>query len=161
MTTPAQQAKQGARLTQKLWVPVVLIAGFLLGEVIYTLIILEQSPYAGGSKGPPFGFPYGPNHFPYFERDPSFQFHVVLTTLEVVLLVSLVTVYARMYVETKASFSLGLVIFLGALLIQALLSYPILLGFIGPIYLGPGLTSEFADVVTVCAYTIFLYLSLE
>jgi hypothetical protein len=161
MTSPPQAKERGPRFAQKLWVPVVLIVGFLLGELIYTIIITEQSPYTGGRQGPPFGFPYGPNHFPYFERDPSFQFHVVLTTLEVALLVALVAVYARMYVQTKASFSLGLVVFLGALLIQALLSYPILLGFIGPIYLGPGLTSEFADVVTVCAYTVFLYLSLE
>jgi hypothetical protein len=48
-----------------------------------------------------------------------------------------------------------------ALLVEALVSYPLLIGYYGPVSLEPGLSSPSADVFTVCAYAVFLYLSLE
>jgi hypothetical protein len=142
---------------QKLWVPVVIIIGFLLGEVISYYSTETEQISCYGLRCPPFGF----GQFPHFENDPTIQFHIVLTTISIALLVALLLVYVRMYAETKANFSLGLVVVLFALLLQALLSYPIVIGFIGSVNLGPGLSSQFADVFTVCAYAIFLYLSLE
>ncbi len=138
--------------TQKLWVPVVIIAGLAIGESISYL--------STGSEeyGPPWG---GFGYFPHFRTDPVLQSHVVLTTVEVALLLALVTIYVRMYAQTRASFSLGLVVMLFALLVEALLSYPVVIGYYGPVSLEPGLSSPSADVFTVCAYAVFLYLSLE
>jgi hypothetical protein len=143
-----------------LWVPAVVAIGLLMGEVISYFSTEQESPcspYHGGPACGPFGF----NQFPRFENEPTIQFHIMLTTVSIALLVALLVVYVRMYAQTKANFSLGLVVVLFALLVQALLSYPIVIGFVGAVYLGPGLSSQFADVFTVCAYAIFLYLSLE
>jgi hypothetical protein len=76
-------------------------------------------------------------------------------------LVALVVVYVKMYRETKANFSLGLVIMLGALLLHSLISYPLLLVREGQIPIGPGEFLSTADIFMVVAYAVFLYLSLE
>ncbi len=159
---PSPQDRMGLS-RQKLWVPIVLIVGFLLGEAISYLSTQPQPACFGGfpGEGGPCGGQFGFNRFPRFTDDPTIQFHIILTTISIALLVALVVVYVRMYMETKANFSLGLVVVLFALLVQALLSYPLVIGFIGVVYLGPGLSSQFADVFTLCAYIVFLYLSLE
>lgn len=139
---------------QKLWVPVVLFIGLVIGE----LISIATAQPAG------FEFWQGPNGMFYFHQlppDPAFGYHVILTTIEVALLVSLVVIYARMYAETKANFALGLVVVLVALFLQAVLSYPILEDLIVTPQIEPGFWSPVADVVSICAYTVFLYLSLE
>ena len=139
--------------SQKLWAPVLVVIGLALGELIsYFTSRPPQYSYFPG----PGGF-----YFPHLQSSPLLQFHVVLTTVEVVLLVSLVVVYVRMYTQTRANFSLGLVIVLVALLLEALLSYPLIIGYYGTVSLEPGLSSPSADIFTVCAYAIFLYLSLE
>lgn len=143
----------GGRHVQKLWVPIVLIIGFVFGELISFGTTTQGPPGPGGSG--PFGY------FRPFPTDPLFGFHIVFTTIEMALLVSLVIIYTRMYVETKANFALGLVVVLGALLVQGLLSYPILDDLIGQVSLGPGFSSPAADLISICAYAVFLYLSLE
>jgi hypothetical protein len=136
---------------QKLWVPVVLLVGLVAGEVISSVI---QQPYRRIGGGPfPFPHPFPP--------DPLFGYHVIFTTVEVALLIALVVIYTRMYIETKANFALGLVVVLAALLLQAILSYPILDSFFFIQTIQPGFWSQAADMVAICAYTIFLYLSLE
>jgi hypothetical protein len=136
---------------QKLWVPVVLLTGLILGELIS---ITTMRPSNGPGPGQ-FGFPH------QFPAEPFYAYHVVLTTIGIVLLISLVVIYAKMYAETKANFALGLVVVLVALLIQAFISYPLVDIFFFIPSIQPGLWSQAADIVTVCAYTIFLYLSLE
>jgi hypothetical protein len=147
--------KEDRSYLQKLWVPIVLIIGFVAGEVLsYETAI----PTFSGGRGP-FCFTC---HFPYpFPSNPAFGYHVVLTTVEVALLIALVVIYGRMYVETRANFALGLVFVLIALLVQTVLSYPLFQGLIGEVYLGPGYSSQAADIFTICAYTLFLYLSLD
>jgi hypothetical protein len=94
-------------------------------------------------------------------------FQLVLSTVGVALLVSLVVVYARIYSATGANFALGLLVVLGALLLNSLLRFPPLffvalsLGPIGPVSVGIGLFPPIAEVFMVLAYAVFLYLSLE
>jgi multisubunit Na+/H+ antiporter MnhB subunit len=153
MTASEEPTPQKRSYLQKVWVPVVLLVGLVVGEAISLATPTQRSTQFGGG---PFGY------FHPFPTNPLFEYHVILTTVEVALLIALVVVYCRMYVETKANFALGLVVVLGALLLQTLVSYPITDSFIGPVSLpGPGYSSFAADFVTVCAYTIFLYLSLE
>lgn len=149
----APQATPRQSYQQKLWVPIVLLVGLVAGELISLAVTTETPQYRFGG-GPPFFF----HNFP---TDPLFQFHIVLTTINVALLVSLVVVYGKMYTETRANFALGLVVVLFALLVQAVLTYPIFDSLIGPPTIEPGLSSLAADVFTICAYTLFLYLSLE
>ena len=73
----------------------------------------------------------------------------------------LALVYLKVYAATGARFSLGIVVVVLALLLQSIFQSPLLLGFVGryAAEFGPYLSS--ADIFTIAAYTVFLYLSLE
>ncbi len=129
----------------KLWLPVILLVGVLAGFALSFFVPV-----------PPWFWRYAP-----FELQESVMLHVVLSTVGMVLLISLAVVYLKVYAETGARFALGLVLVLIALLIQALIQYPLLLGLVIPLEPGQGLFFSYADVFTIVAYTIFLYLSLE
>jgi hypothetical protein len=133
----------------KLWVVVVLLVGLVAGVLLSELATLPDE-----SREPFF------RGIPVFNPDPSIRLHIVLTTVEVALMVSLVIVYLKVYSETRANFALGLVIVLSALLLQTVFSYPLVLGT-GGVILVPGTLNTLADFLAIGAYTTFLYLSLE
>ena len=126
-----------------------LLVGLVVGVILSDLATLPEESRS------PFFF-----RVPVFNPDPWIRLHIVLTTVTVVLMVSLVIVYLKVYSETRANFALGLVIVLGALLLQTLFSYPLVLGTEGVI-LVPGRLTTLADFLTIGAYTVFLFLSLE
>ena len=134
----------------KLWVPIVLLVGLVAGVILADLST-QSTP-----ETPPFL-----RGLPHFNPDPTIRLHVILTTVEVTLLVSLVIVYLKVYSETRANFALGLVIVLGALFLQTVFSYPLVLGLQGPVLFVRGSLPTLSDVLEICAYTVFLYLSLE
>ena len=134
----------------KLWVVVVLLGGLVSGVVLSDLATMPDQGRPGFFRG-----------VPYFNPDPTIRLHVVLTTVEVALLLSLVVIYLKIYAETKANFALGLVIVLGALLLQTVFSYPLVLGLEGPVLFVQGRLPTISDILTISAYTVFLYLSLE
>ena len=139
------QNKRSGIVLGKLWVPVVLFVGAVVGIVSYELTISGLPPS-------PFVRPF---------EDVFLEFHIILSTIGMALLVALIVVYARTYLQTKANFILGLLVVLFALLLQALLTYPVLLEIeIAP---RPAIEvfSPVADFFTILAYTVFLYLSLE
>ena len=148
MTEPVEARKKGRG--SKLLVLAVLLTGILLGALSSLASPAPEEPR----------FEHFPGFFS-FTPEPLLQFHVFVTTMEIVLLVALLTIYVKVYVDTRANFSLGLVIVLLALLLQALFSYPLLLGMVGPVPVGQGEFLPFADVFMIIAYTVFLYLSLE
>ena len=133
----------------KLWVVVVLLVGLLAGILLSDLATLPEE-----YRGPFF------QNVPVFNPDPSIKLHIVLTTVAVALMVTLVIVYLKVYSETRANYALGLVIVLSALLLQTVFSYPLVLGTQGVI-LVPGILTTLSDFLTIGAYTVFLYLSLE
>jgi len=142
-TEATQQKRKGPAW---LLVLMVLTVGILLGVALSYLV------------PSPFGF--GP--FPPFAQFRNLIIvHMVLSTVIIALQVALVVVYLGVYAETGARFSLGILIVMSALLLQSLFQYPLLLGFVGryAIEFGPYLST--ADVFTIVAYTIFLYLSLD
>jgi hypothetical protein len=134
----------------KVWVLVVLAFGLLLGAFLAVTIPAATLPPAEG-----FG------RFFMLTVQRALQLHLVLTTLEMVLLFSLVVVYLKIYLDTRANFSMGLLIVLFALLIHSILSYPVTVEQIGPVLLGSGTFFPYPDILTIIAYVIFLYLSLE
>jgi hypothetical protein len=118
------------------WVPIVLAVGAAAG----------------------FGLSLLPSPEPIF---PGRPIHVLLSAVIVALLVALLVVYAKVYADTRARFSLGLLVILALLLFETLLVFPPLLGPFGlgeerPFHLLP-----FSDLLAVGAYAVFLYLSLE
>jgi hypothetical protein len=146
----SEPVTKGEKRSNRIWVPVILLVGVLLGALSSLL-----SPATEESR-----FQHFPGFFS-FTPEPVLRFHVLVTTIEIVLLVSLLAVYVKVYADTKARFSLGLVVVLGALLLHTLFSYPLLLGLVGPVPVGPGDFLPFADIFMIVAYTVFLYLSLE
>jgi hypothetical protein len=132
----------------KLWVPIVVTLGLLVGALLSYAALNEVDEFRG--RG-----------FYMFNPEPGIIAHIILSTLGVALLMALLVVYGRVYLQTSANFALGLVIVLTALLLQSILNYPLLLGWFGPIPYGPSFFPSAADVLTVVAYGVFLYLSLE
>lgn len=134
----------------KLWVAIVLLSGLIVGVILSNLATVPTEIRPFPFKG-----------VPYFNLDPTIRLHTILTTIEVALLVSLVVIYLKIYSETRANFALGLVIVLGALLLQTIFSYPLVLGMEGPVLFVQGRLPTVSDALTIGAYTVFLYLSLE
>jgi hypothetical protein len=132
----------------KIWVVVVLAFGILLGALL--ALSIPQAPLR-----------FGPGGFFLLSVTRALQVHVILTTIEMVLLFSIVIVYTKIFSETRANFSMGILIVLFALLVHSVLSYPLTVNQIGPVLLGSGAFFPYPDLFTIIAYTIFLYLSLE
>src|SRR5487761_898442 len=161
-TPPPSQPTDNERARRSfrnlLWVIIVLLIGAIVG-IISFLLIAHHLVLRGGPLTF-FGAPMKIGELFTFIAE-----HIILSTVSIALLVSLVIVYARIYRQTKANFALGIFIVLMALLFEAILNYPILLLMTTP---GGVPISEFsyslptlADVFTIVAYSIFLYLSLQ
>ena len=148
----AEQPSEKGTQISKVWVPVILVLAVLLGLVLAKTIPPPVCPY--GFYCPPPAYTYALSLY------EALELHVVLSTIEIVLLASLVAVYIKVYVETRANFSLGLIIVLGALFVHSVLSHPLVVNHIEPILYG-SLFFPYADILTIIAYSVFLYLSLE
>ena len=139
------ESQAARKAPSKLWVPFVIAVGIFLGSV--------------------FSFAF-PAPFERFEDAPLafntiFLFHVILSTVSISLLVALLVVYLGVYSKTQANFALGINIVLAALLGESLLQYPLFLGLVGRFAIGHGPFLDSADIFTIIAYAVFLYLSLE
>jgi len=148
----AEQSSEKGTQISKVWVPVILVLAVLLG-----IVLAETIP---SPPTCPSGFVCPPVYFFLLSVHGALVLHVILSTIEIVLLVSLVAVYIRVYAETRANFSLGLIIVLAALLIHSFLSYPLVVNDVGSILYGSGLFFPYTDLLTITAYSVFLYLSL-
>jgi hypothetical protein len=142
MVTAEKKEHSGA-----LWLLIVLAVGISFGAL---LSLFDQARGFGPGAPPPFS-----------AMEPVMTLRVIVSTTSVALLVALVIVYFRMYMETKANFSAGLVVVLLALLLHSMISYPLVVVRGGIIPVGPGVYLSTADIFMVVAYAIFLYLSLE
>ena len=145
---PAPPPVAAAGRTSKIWVLVILIFGILLGVLLALMVRLDI-------------LEAGPDRFFLLSIQRALQLHVILSTIEMVLLFSLVFVYIKIYSVTRANFSMGILIVLFALLLHSILSFPLTVDQIGPVLLGSGAFFPYPDLFTIIAYAVFLYLSLE
>lgn len=151
-------SEKGTRVS-KIWVPVILVVAVLLG-----LLLAETIP-SPPVCAPPLNqcYPY-PVYLYWLSIQRALMLHVILSTIEIVLLVSLVAVYVKVYADTRANFSLGLVIVLSALLVHSFLSNPLVMNYafnnVEPILFG-SVFFPYTDLLTIIAYSVFLYLSIE
>jgi len=154
-TTPTPE--KGMRIS-KVWVPVILLIAVLLG-----LLLAQTVPAPPVCPAGYICYPY-PVYLYWLSIQRALMLHVILSTMEIVLLVSLVAVYIKVYADTRANFSLGLVIVLGALTVHSFLSYPLVVNYVfndvEPILFG-SVFFPYTDLLTIIAYSVFLYLSLE
>lgn len=150
MTESHQTQPKARRRSVKFIVPLLILVGAVVG-VVSALNLQLEFPRNGFPPIPGFG--HGP--FEYL------QYHVVLSTISLVLLSALIVVYSRSYVQTRANFMLGLLVVLFALLLEGMLRSPLLhLYLTGSVEID-AFYSPVSDVFTIIAYSVFLYLSLE
>ena len=143
----ADEARRGPT---KIWVPVVLLIGLLVGA----LLSYDTPSYIG---------PFPPGFYvilPLWFRE-EIILHILLSTASIALLIALTVIYFRLYSQTRARFSLGITVVLLALLVEALIQYPLLVGHAAPFEQGQTPYLLYSDAFSIVAYTIFLYLSLE
>lgn len=133
----------------KLWVPIVLLVGLLVG----VLLSYDTPSYIVFPQGFYVILPQG------FKN--QIILHTVLSTVSIALLIALSAIYLKMYSQTRARFSLGITVVLLALLVESLIQYPLFIGHAGAFPQGQTTYLLYADVFTIVAYSIFLYLSLE
>ncbi len=141
------ETKRGA--AAGVWVLLVLVVGIVAG------LVLAALP-AGTTTVPSPG--RGPGW--HLTLSSASDYDVVLSTVGIALLVALLVVYTRVYSETKAHFSLGLVIVLFALFLESVLTSPLVYGAFGQTTDGLGTFLALADLFKVIAFVVFLYLSL-
>jgi hypothetical protein len=144
--------KENKKRPSKLWVPLVLLLGMVSGLLLYFWSSMN-TVYDFGFQRIPFQPGFGPETFG--------ELHIILSTVSVSLLVALLVVYGRTYLQTRANFIFGLLIVLFALLLQSLTVFPVILGIAEHEPILPEFSSNIADAFTIVAYTVFLYLSLE
>lgn len=157
---PGGVRKSGGSMSNLLWMLIVLLTGAAVGIVSF-LLVAPHIVISGGHT--PFPFPILVSSRVMSALTTLIAGHIILSTISIALLASLLFVYGRTFRQTRANFALGILIVLLALLFEATLDYPIL-----QLSLGPVSSTEFssplptiADIFTVVAYTVFLYLSLE
>ena len=150
MTEAPQTQPKARRRLVKLFVPLLILVGAILG-LVPALNLEREFPRNGFPPIPGFG--YGP--FEYL------QYHVVLSTVSLVLLLALIVVYSRSYIQTRANFMLALLVDLLALLLEGMLRSPLLHLYLTGTVEIDAFYSPVSDVFTIIAYSVFLYLSLE
>ena len=151
MSNPGVSEEKTSKAPSKLWVPIVLLLGAIIGVLLYFWSAMNEY------------YNFGFERFP-FQRGFTETFgelHIILSSISVALLVALIIVYGRTYLHTRANFIFGLLVVLFALLLQALLRFPILLGIAEHVPIRPDVSSNIADIFSIIAFTAFLYLSLE
>ena len=131
----------------KLIVPLVIAIGIFVGVTFSYLVPL----------------PYGVGPLAFFVNQIRnlLILDMVMSTVSISLLIALVVVYLRIYAKTGANFALGILVVMFALLLQALFRYPLVLAFVGRIEFQSVSFLTVADIFSIAAYSIFLYLSLE
>jgi hypothetical protein len=145
-------------ISAELWVLIVLLVGLVIGFALSMAVPAPPSNGSGNQSSggaPPANNPSPPS---------TPQFHevgIILSTVSLALLVALLVVYMRTYGTTRAPYTLGLVIFLFALLVEDTISSPIILASFRQ---GFGDLDPFLAIgqfFLCAALAIFLYLSLQ
>ena len=116
-------------------------------------------------------FPFPPSEFPQ-RRLPAledirgdFEFfyiaQTVLSTVNVTLLIFLLTTYIDIYRKTRSQFTMGLIIFSLVFLLKALTANPLFMWVFGFRAFGLGPFALLPDLFEFIALTVLLYLSVK
>ncbi|MCW4046755.1 MAG: hypothetical protein NWE99_04225 [Candidatus Bathyarchaeota archaeon] len=85
----------------------------------------------------------------------------VLSTVNVVLLVFLLTIYVDVYRKTRSQFTIGLIIFSAVFLVRAIAANPLVMRAFGFIAFGLGPFALLPDLFEFVALAVLLYLSIK
>jgi hypothetical protein len=102
-----------------------------------------------------------PNSFDPPDRDRFINVKSALTMINLMLSAALIALYVKIYRETKAQFTLGLIIVMLALFLYALMSNPLLPMLFGYRIFGVGAFSMLPDLFTTVALSVLIYLTVK
>ena len=134
---------------------VLFIVGTIMGVAVATISYTRGKELAE-KKGFPFKDTIERRIFTV-----SFMASVILNSVNIFLLIGLLGVYMHTYTKTKSGFMLGLIFFIGVLLIQSILSLPPLHILFGYTNYGLGPFGFLPHLFETLAIIILLMLSLE
>jgi len=109
----------------------------------------------------PFGPRVGPGMEIFGDIELYYTIKTVVSTINVTLLIFLLLTYINIYRKTRSEFTVGLIIFSGVFLLNALASNPFVIWVFGfrPFGLGP--FAMLPDLFTLAALSVLLYLSIK
>jgi len=90
-----------------------------------------------------------------------YTLHTTIICINIFLLLGLVWIYADTFRKTKSSFIFGLLLFVGVLFVQSIVSLPVLQASLGFLRYIPSLFEVLPNLFETIALTILLYLSME
>jgi hypothetical protein len=138
-----------------IFIVVLIMAGTIVGAVI-SHSIYERGKELAEKRGLPFKDTWERRIFTI-----SFMAGIVFNSINIFLLIGLLWVYGNTYAHTKSNFMLGLIFFIGVLLIQSIFSLPILHVFFGYSTYGLGPFGFLPNLFETFALIILLLLSME
>jgi hypothetical protein len=108
---------------------------------------------------------FDPNHPPTgldpADRDSFIHAKSAMTMINMMLSVALIALYVKIYRETKAQFTMGLIFVMLALFLYAMMSNPMIPMLFGYRIFGVGLFSILPDIFTTLALSILIYLTMK
>jgi hypothetical protein len=110
-------------------------------------------------------FPFRPHERPPENIPGDIEFFYmadgVFSMINIALLISLLVIYIDIYMKTRSEFTIGLIIFSAAFLLNALASTPLIAGVFGFQASGLGPFVLLPDLFTSAALIVLLYLSVK
>ena len=110
-------------------------------------------------------YPWGPRPRPPEDIRGDIEFfytvQTVVSTINVTLSIFLLLMYTSIYLKTRSEFTIGLTIFSAVLLLQSLVSIPLVHMAFGFYAFGLGPFAMLPDLFTCLALTVLLYLTFE
>ena len=104
-----------------------------------------------------------PDDFPDYRGDFEFYYtaKTVISSINIVLVITLLTMYITLYRENKSDFVFGLILFALVLLFYALVSNPIVIQIFGFRAFGLGPFAVLPDLFATISLSIMLYLTFK
>ena len=128
----------------------------IVGAIVITIVLPQMFPFA------PFNRDFPPERPEWTKFSPYLLFaKTILSSVNSILLIILLVIYAGIYRKTGSEFSMGLIIFSLALFLYSLTSNPLIHRLAGFRLKGLGPFTMLPDLFTCIASAMLLYLSRE
>jgi hypothetical protein len=121
----------------------------------WTTLILHQPLFELPRRAPPPGG-FVPGDFEYF-----YLAFAVISTINIVLLITVLLTYINIYTKTRSPFTIGLIVFALAFLLKDLVSHPFVAGLFNFRAYGLGPFAFLPGLFELTALSVLLYLSIK
>lgn len=148
----------------KIWLFIVVTAVLAVAVLaaFWAVVTINQPRIGSGGTAPPFPFrpiqirPINPADIELF-----YVARTVFSTINIALLIALITTYASIYIKTRSQFTIGLLIFATFFLIKDITWSPFVVGWFGFGLFGLGPFAFLPDLFELAALSVLLYLSIK